>query len=139
MANPSYPRARRLAETIKRLVSEWLEFEQAEHLAGFVTVTDVRVTPDLRHAKAFFTVLGDEAQQAATAEALAAAAGRARAHVARHVRLRYAPTLEFVADDVPGRGARIDQLLAELDRPPADAPDDVPAAGPGPEQERSRS
>ena len=50
MANPSYPRSLRLAETIKRLVGEWVEGEQADGRLGFVTVTDVRVTGDLRHA-----------------------------------------------------------------------------------------
>ena len=65
MAKPSYPRARRLAETIRRLAGEWLEAEQADQPVPLVTVTDVRVTEDLHHASVFFTVLGDDQQRAA--------------------------------------------------------------------------
>ncbi len=114
MASPSYPRARRLAETIKRLLGEWLEHEQTDPRIGFVTVTDVRVTPDLAHAKVFYTVLGTPAEVTETRTALGEVVGQARTWVARHVRLRHAPTLEFVPDDLPDRSARIDQLLAEV-------------------------
>jgi ribosome-binding factor A len=133
MAKPSYPRARRLAETIRRLVGEWLEAQRADQPGPLVTVTDVRVTPDLHHATVFFTVLGDEAAEAATAEWLAASAGRARSFVAHEVRLRQAPTLEFVSDELPARGARIDRLLTQV-RSEATEPD----GGPHPEQEGSR-
>jgi ribosome-binding factor A len=114
MAKPSYPRARRLAETIRRLVGEWLETETVDQPGPLVTVTDVRATRDLHHAAVFFTVLGDEQERAAAAAWLGESTGRARTFVARQVRLRHAPTLEFVSDDVPGRGARIDRLLTEL-------------------------
>jgi ribosome-binding factor A len=131
MAKPSYPRARRLAETIRRLVGEWLETETvdrplprgAQGPAPLVTLTEVRVTSDLHHATVYFTVLGDEQEQAAAAAWLAESTGRARTFVARQVRLRHAPTLEFVTDDVPGRGARIDRLLAELGATPPGRPD----------------
>jgi ribosome-binding factor A len=131
MAKPSYPRARRLAETIRRLTGEWLETEMADRpppggasgTGPLVTVTDVRVTADLHHATVFFTVLGDEREQATAAAWLAESTGRARTFVARHVRLRHAPTLEFVSDDVPGRGARIDRLLTELGATPPGGPD----------------
>jgi ribosome-binding factor A len=123
MAKPSYPRARRLAETIRRLVGEWLETETVDHPGPLVTLTEVRVTSDLHHATVFFTVLGDEQEQAAAAAWLAESTGRARTFVARQVRLRHAPTLEFLPDDVPGRGARIDRLLAELGATPPGRPD----------------
>lgn len=123
MAKPSYPRARRLAETIRRLVGEWLETETVDHPGPLVTLTEVRVTSDLHHATVYFTVLGDEQEQAAAAAWLAESTGRARTFVARQVRLRHAPTLEFVTDDVPGRGARIDRLLAELGATPPGRPD----------------
>jgi ribosome-binding factor A len=123
MAKPSYPRARRLAETIRRLVGEWLETETVDHPGPLVTLTEVRVTSDLHHATVFFTVLGDEQEQAAAAAWLAESTGRARTFVARQVRLRHAPTLEFLPDDVPGRGARIDRLLAELGTTPPGRPD----------------
>ena len=117
MAKPSYPRARRLAETIRRLVGEWLENQTVDQQGPLVTVTDVRVTSDLHHAAVFYTVLGDEKQQAAAAAWLGESTGRARSFVASQVRLRHAPTLEFVSDTVPGQGARIDRLLAELASP----------------------
>ncbi|MCI0689385.1 MAG: 30S ribosome-binding factor RbfA [Sporichthyaceae bacterium] len=117
MARPSYPRARRLAETVRRLVTEWLEQEHAaDRLDGLLTITNVRVTPDLHHATVYYTVLGGGQEQTGTGAALAEATKRARTYVARHVRLRHAPTLEFVSDEVPGRGARIDQLLADIHR-----------------------
>ena len=121
MAHPSYPRARRLAETVKRLAGEWVESEQADGRLGFVTVTDARVTPDLRHACVYWTVLGGEEEQAATSAALGESVGRARTFVARRVRLRHAPTLEFRLDDVPGRSARIEALLAQLGAADRDA------------------
>jgi ribosome-binding factor A len=123
MAKPSYPRARRLAETIRRLAGEWLEAEQADQPGPLVTVTDVRVTGDLHHASVFFTVLGDDDQERAAAETrVAASAPRARTFVASQLRLRHAPTLEFVPDTVPGQGAKIDRLLAELGGPDEEGP-----------------
>ena len=123
MAKPSYPRARRLAETIRRLAGEWLEAEQADQPVPLVTVTDVRVTEDLHHASVFFTVLGDDEQRAAAEAWLTSSATRARTFVASQLRLRHAPTLEFVPDTVPGQGARIDRLLAELGATPLAEPD----------------
>jgi ribosome-binding factor A len=117
MAKPSYPRARRLAETIRRLVGEWLEAERADQPGPLVTVTDVRVTGDLHHASVFFTVLGDDKEQAAAEAWMADSTTRARTFVASQLRLRHAPTLEFVPDTVPGQGTRIDRLLAELAAP----------------------
>ena len=117
MAKPSYPRARRLAETIRRLVGEWLEEELSDQPGPLVTVTDVRVTGDLHHASVFFTVLGDDKERAAAAEWMAASTTRARTFVASQLRLRHAPTLEFVPDTVPDQGTRIDRLLAELAAP----------------------
>jgi ribosome-binding factor A len=114
MAAPSYPRARRLAETIRRLAGEWLEAEQADQ-PGLV----MRVTEDLHHATVFFTVLGDDQAQAeAEAEAwVVSSAAQVRTFIASQLRLRHAPSLEFVPDTVPGQGAKIDRLLAELAAP----------------------
>ena len=117
MAKPSYPRARRLAETIRRLVGEWLEDELADQPGPLVTVTDVRVTGDLHHASVFFTVLGDDKQRTAAEAWMATSTTRARTFVASQLRLRHAPTLEFVPDTVPDQGTRIDRLLAELAAP----------------------
>jgi ribosome-binding factor A len=123
MANPSYPRARRLAEAIRRLAGEWLEAELADQPGPLVTVTDVRVTGDLHHASVFFTVLGDDRERAAAEAWMTASTTRARTFVASQLRLRHAPTLEFVPDTVPGQGMRIDRLLAELGTTPPVGPD----------------
>ena len=123
MAKPSYPRARRLAETVRRLIGEWLEVELADQPVPLVTVTDVRVTGDLHHASVYFTVLGDEQARAEAEAWLAESTTKARTFVARQLRLRHAPTLEFVPDTVPGQGARIDRLLAELGATPPAGPD----------------
>ena len=130
MAKPSYPRARRLAETIRRLVGEWMEAERSDQPGPLVTVTDVRVTGDLHHASVFYTVLGDDTEQAAAEAWMADSTTRARTFVASQLRLRHAPTLEFVPDTVPGQGTRIDRLLAELGDPVKHSPA-------GPDQEGS--
>jgi ribosome-binding factor A len=137
MANPGYPRAQRLAETIKRTLGEWLELRGADRRLGFVTITDVQVTGDLRHAKVYVTALdpdlaGDAPEVRDTFRTLTEATGEARAWVAHNVRLRYAPTLEFLEDDVARQGERIDQLLAGLDA------DDSDAGPPSPDERRAR-
>ena len=130
MANQGFPRARRLAETVKRLVMEWLEHQPPELGLGWVTVTDVRVSGDLRHAKVYFTVLDPEVGAAAeaagreeTVKTLLDRTTQARTWVAQRVRLRFAPTLEFREDDVAQGASTIDRLLAELGPPGADPPD----------------
>ena len=80
MAKPSYPRARRLAETIRRLAGEWLEAEQADQPVPLVTVTDVRVTQDLHHASVYFTVLGVAALLVATSAAAQTPGRAGRTH-----------------------------------------------------------
>jgi ribosome-binding factor A len=111
---PEPLRARRLAETIKRLLTAWLEQQPEDRKPGFVTVTDVRVSRDLGHAKVYYTVLGEAADHEAAAARLEEMTPQARAWVAQHVRLRHAPTVEFLPDDVVATGARIDKLLADL-------------------------
>src|SRR4029450_12839783 len=102
MAAPSYPRARRLAETIRRLAGEWLEAEQADP-TRLVTVNHLRVTEALHHATVFFTVLGDDQAQA---EAwVISSAPQVRTFIASQLRLRHAPSLDFVPHTVPGQGA----------------------------------
>jgi ribosome-binding factor A len=83
---------------------------------GFVTITDVTMSPDLRNAKAYYTVLGETVEQNATKDALARATKHLRATIAHEVRLRYAPTLEFVPDPVPDRTARLDSIIADIHR-----------------------
>jgi ribosome-binding factor A len=108
-----YPRAERVRAAIKEVLAAEVDRLRDPGL-GFVTITDVTLTPDLRHAKAYFTVLGEPVERASSRDALARATKRLRTAVAHQVRLRYAPTLEMVEDPVPERTARLDSIIAEL-------------------------
>ncbi len=108
MADPA--RARRIAERIKAIVAEQLEYRVKDERLGFVTVTDVRVTGDLQHATVFYTVFGDEDQRESTAAALESAKGRLRASLGQ-LGIRLTPTLEFVPDALPEGAAHLDELL----------------------------
>lgn len=104
-------RARKLADRIKVVVAQSLEHRVKDPRLGFVTITDSRVTGDLQHATVFYTVLGDEAEKAATAAALESVKGRLRSEVGRATGVRLTPSLEFVPDGVPENAASIADLL----------------------------
>ncbi len=106
-------RARRLADRIQVIVAEMLERRIKDPRLGFVTVTDVRVTGDLREATVFYTVLGDQVEQEATAQALASATGLIRSEVGKQTGIKFTPTIEFVADAVPENAAHIEDLLRQ--------------------------
>jgi ribosome-binding factor A len=105
-------RARRLANRIRVVAAETIEKRVKDPRLGFVTITDARVTPDLREATIYYTVYGDAAERAASAAALESAKGVIRAAVGRETQVRFTPTIEFVADVVPETGQRIDELIA---------------------------
>jgi ribosome-binding factor A len=107
------PRVDKLADQIKVIVAEMLERRIKDPRLGFVTVTDVRLTGDIRDATVFYTVLGSEEEQAATAAALRSATGLIRAQVGKQLGLRFTPTLMFVLDAVPENARQIDDLLAQ--------------------------
>jgi ribosome-binding factor A len=106
------PRARKLAGRIHEIVASMLRTQVKDPRLGMVTVTDVRLTPDLRDATVFYTVLGDEREQAATAAALESAKGVLRSQVGRQTGVKFTPTLSFAADTVPDNAAHINDLLA---------------------------
>jgi ribosome-binding factor A len=78
---------------------------------GFVTVTAVRTSPDLRHARVFVSVLGDPAEREASLDGLTSAHGYLQRRVASELRLKHTPTLTFVYDDSVERGVRLSQLI----------------------------
>ena len=80
---------------------------------GMVTITDARMTPDLREATVFYTVLGDDEQVKASAAGLERATGHLRTTVGRALGMRHTPSLTFVADTVPDQANRIEELLAK--------------------------
>jgi ribosome-binding factor A len=81
---------------------------------GFVTITGVDTAPDLRSARVYYSVLGDEGQQKATREALERSAPHIRSEVGRQVRLKSLPELRFETDEAIERGLRMEQLLRDL-------------------------
>jgi ribosome-binding factor A len=107
------PRVLKLADQIKVIVAEMLERRIKDPRLGFVTVTDVRLTGDSREATVFYTVLGSESDQAATAAALASATGLIRSEVGKQLGMRFTPTVQFVQDAVPESARHIDDLLAQ--------------------------
>ncbi len=110
MADPA--RARRLAVRIREIVASTLEMQVKDPRLGMVTITDARLTPDLRDATLFYTVYGDESARAETAAALDSARGVLRTQVGRQTGIKFTPTLTFVPDQVPDEARRMEELLA---------------------------
>lgn len=111
----STQRADRIGESIKRLVSELLQRRLKDaRITGMVSVTDVEVSGDLRHAKVFVSVYGDEAVQKQTMEGLRSATGLVRSEVGKQLSLRFAPEIHFKLDESIERGAKIAQLLQQI-------------------------
>ncbi|ACU96499.1 30S ribosome-binding factor RbfA [Saccharomonospora viridis] len=110
-------RARRLAKRIAQIVASALEHEIKDPRLGNVTVTDARVTGDLRDATVYYTVLGDSLDSppdfAGAAAALESARGVLRSKVGQGTGVRYTPTLTFVPDQLPQDARHIDELLAK--------------------------
>jgi ribosome-binding factor A len=106
-------RARRLGERITQIVAEMLERRIKDPRLGFVTVTDTRVTGDLRDATVFYTVYGSAEEQAATAAALASAAGVIRSEVGRQTGVKHTPSITFEQDTLPEGARSIEDLVAK--------------------------
>jgi len=104
---------RRVDEQMRHVVAEEVARLKDPGL-GFVTVTGVDTSPDLRHARVYYSVLGDAEQRASTAAALARASGRVRSAVGERVRLKYLPKIDFEFDESVDRGIRMDELLRDL-------------------------
>jgi ribosome-binding factor A len=105
-------RARRLSEAIAQIVAEMLERRIKDPRLGFVTVTEARVTGDLREATVFYTVYGSDSERAETAVALASAAGLIRSEVGRQTGLKHTPSITFEPDTIPDAARNIEELVA---------------------------
>ncbi|MCM3884841.1 30S ribosome-binding factor RbfA [Frankia sp. R82] len=110
MADPA--RARRLAVRIREVVASMLERGVKDPRLGMVTVTDVRVSPDLVDATVFYTVYGDETDRQASAEALESARGLLRSQVGRATGVKNTPTLTFVHDRLPDDARHLEDLIS---------------------------
>lgn len=104
-------RARKLAVRIREIVAATLETQVKDPRLGMVTITDARVTPDLREATIFYTVYGDDVARQDSARALESAKGVLRSTVGRQTGVKFTPTLTFIADHVPEHAANIEDLL----------------------------
>lgn len=104
---------RRINELIREVIGGAIATELQDPRIGFVTITAVETSPDLRSARVFVSVLGDEDQREATLEGLASSHGVLQAAIAREMRIKRTPTLSFHYDDSIERGARLSQLLDE--------------------------
>jgi ribosome-binding factor A len=110
MTDPA--RVRRHAERVRELVASVVRTQIKDPRLVMITITDARITADLREATVFYTVLGDSAAQQGTAAALESAKGLLRSTVGKALGLRHSPTLAFVMDNVQDHAKHIDELLA---------------------------
>ncbi len=108
-------RMRRVDEAMRAVLSETITAGLQDPRIGFVTVTSVKTSPDLRHARVYVSVLGTEEERAATLDGLASAGGYLQSRLSAALRLKHTPTLSFGYDESVDTGMRITELLNELD------------------------
>jgi ribosome-binding factor A len=106
-------RLARVEEAIREVIGDALAGEIKDPRVGFVTVTDVRTSPDLRHAHVHVSVLGDERQRESSMEGLRSAHGFLQQRIAGQLRLKRTPTLQFHYDATTDSAMRIERLLRE--------------------------
>jgi ribosome-binding factor A len=104
-------RMRRVDEALREVLSDAVAQDLKDPRVGFVTVTAVETSPDLRHARVYVSLLGDDAERAASLAGLRSAHGVLQRRVAGELRLKRTPQLDLVEDDTARRAARVDRLL----------------------------
>jgi ribosome-binding factor A len=115
-------RMRRVDEAVRQVIGDAVTAELKDPRVGFVTVTDVRTSADLRHARVYVSVLGDDGRPSEPERREASLAGLRSAHgflqgrIAGELRLKRTPALEFIYDDTTDRAMRVDALIEEIDR-----------------------
>ena len=107
------PRMRRINEVLREVVGAAVSTELSDPRIGFVTVTSVETSPDLRTAKVFVSVLGSEEEREATFEGLRSSHGVLQSRIAAETRMKRTPTLSFHYDETIEQGVRISELLEE--------------------------
>lgn len=115
-------RAEKVKEFIKEELSLILQREVRDPRIGFVSVTDVEVSQDLRHARIFVSVLGTDEEKAATMEGLGSAARYIRRALGQRLQMRFTPDLSFRLDESIERGSRVMKLLGEVTHDAHDKP-----------------
>jgi ribosome-binding factor A len=104
-------RLRRVDEAVRQVLSDAVATDLKDPRVGFVTVTAVKTSSDLRHARVYVSVLGDAAAREASLEGLRSAHGFLQRRVASELRLKHTPTLDFAYDDSVERGMRLTELI----------------------------
>ena len=107
---------RRVDEVVRQVVAEAVNTYVADPRVGFVTITDVRTSPDLRHSEVFVSVMGDEAAGAAAIDGLQSAHARIQAQLGSQLRMKRTPTLSFRLDETAARAERVEQILRGEDQ-----------------------
>jgi ribosome-binding factor A len=102
---------RRVDEAVRQVLTDAVAQDLQDPRIGFVTMTSVKTTSDLRQARVYVSVLGDETQRAATLAGLRSAHGALQRRLARELRMKRTPTLEFLYDDTTDRAMRVEELL----------------------------
>jgi ribosome-binding factor A len=110
------PRMRRIDEAMRSVLSETIAKDLQDPRVGFVTVTGVKTSPDLRQARVFVSVLGDDAARAESLDGLRSAQGFLQSRVAAALRLKHTPTLQFDYDGSIDHGMRITELLKDEEK-----------------------
>src|SRR4051794_25998307 len=108
-------RMRRVDEAVREVLSGAITQELKDPRVGFVTVTAVETSPDLRHARVYVSVLGEDSEREATLAGLASSHGLLQAQLARELRMKRTPTLEFAYDSSVDHSMRISELLDQED------------------------
>ena len=106
-------RIRRVNEALREVLSARIAEGLKDPRVGFVTVTSVDTSPDLRHARVYVSVLGSEDEREQSLEGLGSSRGYLQATIARELRMKHTPTLEFLHDSSIDHGFRISELLDE--------------------------
>ena len=109
-------RMRRVDEAMREVLSDAVSRGLKDPRVGFVTVTAVETSPDLRHARVYVSVLGSDDERRASLEGLSSAHGYLQRHVASELRLKHTPQLAFEEDTTALRAERVERLLQDIDR-----------------------
>jgi len=122
-----YKRAERVGDLIKKEISQIIQYELKDPGIGFVTITAVELSSDLKHAKIFYSVLGDEKAKQESSSALKRACGFIQHEVGRRLRLRYTPEILFLFDSSVEYGAHIETLIQQIHKSQGSTEEGLPS------------
>lgn len=104
---------RKVDEGVREVISNALTGDAREKLGGFVTITDVNTSPDLRNAHVYVSVFGDERERSTSLEALEELRIELQTQIATHLRMKFTPILKFEYDDSVERASHVNELINE--------------------------